>query len=1031
MTLVQASSGLAFSAPADNIQVDSQLDNITFNQGNGGELQPWKQLNVVGTAPTARRHAGMASGEGYAYQVGGLTGAPAASTTVDYVKVNSDGTLGTWATTTALPAARYAASVVASNGYLYVVGGCSDSSATAACTTAVNTVYYAAIKPDGTVGAWQTNAFNLPANRGYASASVANGNLYVIGGHIGTGTPTPQTTVYYGRINADGAVYNTAVSGGWSSGTVLNTATYGQQTLVANGGIYLIGGCTDAVSTCTTPTSTVQFASTSTAGLGAWTAATALPKATGLHTAVLMNGNIYVIGGRSGSAPVSTVMYNKVNGDGSLGQWITSAYSLPAARQGASSLMSIGYIWTIGGYDGTSVLLTPFSTSGARTMIYGSLDLLSLTGQSQSDANGGSTLNVGDTKIVGGLRVDGTSSLNGGLIVTGPINFYSPGTGGTVLNLSNTTTGINLLNIKDLNTNFGSAITGGAFISRNSYFGEEFNVGNGATPATGQTCTGNVTATEIGWDRGDFGSHLAPAVACGTSASPGSGEFNFSTKLGATTASDQCQALSPAVTQANGAERLLAQATATVANSAVCVETLSAGQAVSNKIYAAANLPVVTMKVKMSTLTNDNSARVYIGMSASDTATGAGVGMPGNGIFFSNCSGYSQTAPTGCSNTTWYGYAASANAAVAGTPVTCSTGSGSLTAQFSYLRIEVRATNDIHFFADYNTADGIQESECGTGSTAAASASAMAPWIQTTIGSNVAATAAVDVDYFRSWQDDNIPSAATAPENPNTDVTPSGQQLITMPPISPNDPDPQAAGSFFNFNANSSEDSVFNNDVYVKGTLFADKIKANQIEGLEIFTDKISSLQEQLNREQHQQGAAQADISNQPPTNPDPQGHVLGDSALTLQSVTIALDLNVVGSLTANGGLVVGGAADFQGETRFQKLVSFMDRVVFRQDVSFQGRTTFNNDTGGFAVIHPTQTEVKVKFTRAYDSEPVVSVNVRDGQFVSYTYKDLTKEGFTIIIKDPATQDITFAWTALHIDNAQTQQQPVGISARQ
>jgi hypothetical protein len=140
---------------------------------------------------------------------------------------------------------------------------------------------------------------------------------------------------------------------------------------------------------------------------------------------------------------------------------------------------------------------------------------------------------------------------------------------------------------------------------------------------------------------------------------------------------------------------------------------------------------------------------------------------------------------------------------------------------------------------------------------------------------------------------------------------------------------------------------------------------------------------------------------------------------------TASDNLTVNGTLYAEGGIESMGPADFYGESTFYKLVTFVDQAVFNQNVTFNGQTTFNNDTGGFAVIHKGQTQVQVTFTTPYASNPVVTVSDNDGQFTSYSYKNLTTTGFTIVIPQAATQDINFSWTALSITNATTFQQPL------
>lgn len=121
-------------------------------------------------------------------------------------------------------------------------------------------------------------------------------------------------------------------------------------------------------------------------------------------------------------------------------------------------------------------------------------------------------------------------------------------------------------------------------------------------------------------------------------------------------------------------------------------------------------------------------------------------------------------------------------------------------------------------------------------------------------------------------------------------------------------------------------------------------------------------------------------------------------------------DVSIAGNTIIGGGLTINGQTIFNGQTMFDELVTFSDDVVFK------GRTTFNNDTGGYALIRQGEQEVAVKFAKPNDEvPPVVTVSVKNGRFVPYAYKDLTKEGFTIILNEPASEDTEFSWTALTI----------------
>jgi hypothetical protein len=117
VTLVQASSGLSFTAPASNLQIDAQLNNITLNGGASGEIQPWQSdTNTL----SATRHAATVTANGYIYYIGGTASngtSGAISSAVSYAKLNADGSPGSWATGNTLPVALYGASAVVANNF--------------------------------------------------------------------------------------------------------------------------------------------------------------------------------------------------------------------------------------------------------------------------------------------------------------------------------------------------------------------------------------------------------------------------------------------------------------------------------------------------------------------------------------------------------------------------------------------------------------------------------------------------------------------------------------------------------------------------------------------------------------------------------------------------------------------------------------------------------------------------------------------------------------------------------------------------
>lgn len=133
---------------------------------------------------------GTSAYNGYLYTVGGsqYVNDPRGGyrqtslSTVQYAKINSDGTIGSWQTTTSLGTARDSLNTVVYDGYMYALGGEDPST-----LTEYNLVQYAAINANGIVGAWQTtNSFTTARHN--ASAAVYGGYVYLQGGINGSTT---------------------------------------------------------------------------------------------------------------------------------------------------------------------------------------------------------------------------------------------------------------------------------------------------------------------------------------------------------------------------------------------------------------------------------------------------------------------------------------------------------------------------------------------------------------------------------------------------------------------------------------------------------------------------------------------------------------------------------------------------------------------------------------------------------------------------------------------------------------------------
>jgi hypothetical protein len=459
------------SSGGNLFQVDSLNSNITINGANNGQIQAWQTGNNTGLTAVAEQ--GTIIANGYVYMIGGNTTGTTDTSAVQYAKLLSNGNVGNWSTTTALPAVRDDVATAYVNGYIYAIGGSDNDSTTSGHV--LTTVYYAKVNADGTLSAWNTAANSIPAARTVAMSIAYNGYLYTVGGMSVGGTAT--STVYYAKLNADGSV------GAWitsSNALAANTTTGG--VVEANGYLYMIGGAIGAVKN--------EYAKLNADGsTGAWTLTTNWPN-TSSHsgnTVAVANGYVYSVGGNIQAAVGGSTFYAQLNSDGTIGSWNcqgsasdctgatqVNTTALPATRTqaGTSAMAANGYLYFIGGYDssGSTTTNTVYYTSTARTSLAGSLDLVGASlgaNGNLSEGDSGGQLTAGDTSIVGTLNVQNQASFNNGVGINGLLGISGSetiqNTGNSLTNFSvQNGTGVNLVNSSTVNLVKNSSFESGA-----------------------------------------------------------------------------------------------------------------------------------------------------------------------------------------------------------------------------------------------------------------------------------------------------------------------------------------------------------------------------------------------------------------------------------------------------------------------------------------------------------------------------------------------------------------------------------------
>ncbi|MBI2086173.1 hypothetical protein HYT74_02425 [Candidatus Daviesbacteria bacterium] len=226
------------------------------------------------------------SGRSVSSQGGGDPGGRwGALSQVLFTRINSGSSIGSWAATTALPKGLTSPAVIAANDYLFVAGGVDGN-------LGQSSVYVAPISTNGTLGSWVTTT-SLPKNLNYHSLATDNNYLFVSGGNVASGGylySDYQDAVYRAKINNDGSL------GNWTMTTPLPRKLSNHASLVYNGDLIILGGRNeDNQSQYSIYFAKIDSAGN--LGSWNNVSGAPLPKSLFSHGAITANGYLFVVGG--------------------------------------------------------------------------------------------------------------------------------------------------------------------------------------------------------------------------------------------------------------------------------------------------------------------------------------------------------------------------------------------------------------------------------------------------------------------------------------------------------------------------------------------------------------------------------------------------------------------------------------------------------------------------------------------------------------------------------------------------------------
>jgi parallel beta-helix repeat protein len=322
----------------NNVVVGS---NNVYLQLGASDVGTWLTTTVL--PQTLAGHKTASWNNRYVYLVGGYNNLTYSSSV--YRATIQAGGLTSWTTLAPIPVAMRDMAVVIGTNTIYVIGG-KDAS------NIYNTIYYATINADGSIGAWQTSAVTLPVALWGHSAVYLNGYIYVTGGSSSMTELSAINSVYYASVNANNTL------SAFAGGTVLPAARNRHSMVTYNSNLYVLGGYDNAG----TKANTVYINTPGVNGApGAWTSGTNLPVAVSNHSSVVTNGMITVMAGAVGTTLSNTVY--RANADAGTLSWAASTNVMYDFTKDGSAFTGNGQVYYTGGTNlsGTAIINCRFA----------------------------------------------------------------------------------------------------------------------------------------------------------------------------------------------------------------------------------------------------------------------------------------------------------------------------------------------------------------------------------------------------------------------------------------------------------------------------------------------------------------------------------------------------------------------------------------------------------------------------------------------------------------------------------------------
>ena len=264
---------------------------------------------------------------------------------VERARVQPGGGLGPWQAAPKLNLARGYHSAVVCNGHVFVTGGYNDIGFKG--RYAFFEVEQAEIRSDGSIGPWEMSS-PLPVTVKNHESVAWNNMLFILGG-VTSIREGGSVYTYMAKVGDNGAIR------GWSGSKSMGNGHTDFATTVVGDRVFVSGGGGGGKGTRVTGIETASFDKEK--GIDKWTTLDEGYKKFGSdeifsgrvgHEMIVSGGSVYLIGGWDTQHCLDTIIRAPLSADMSLGAW-TVAATMSSPRIYHSAVVAKGSVYIIGG----------------------------------------------------------------------------------------------------------------------------------------------------------------------------------------------------------------------------------------------------------------------------------------------------------------------------------------------------------------------------------------------------------------------------------------------------------------------------------------------------------------------------------------------------------------------------------------------------------------------------------------------------------------------------------------------------------